>query len=58
MRKVIPVSSNRRLLNDVRINAPIEVVWAAMTVPDQIQQWFGWDYEGLETEVQQIFVEV
>ena len=52
------MNPNRRLLNEVRVNAPIDVVWDALTIPVQIQQWFGWEYEGLEAEIQQIFVDV
>jgi hypothetical protein len=31
-------------------------VWAAVTQPEVLRQWFGWDYDGLGDEIQHIFV--
>lgn len=33
-----------------------DAVWDAVTQPPVLRQWFGWDYAGLDTEIQQIFV--
>ena len=52
---VIPMSSDRRLLNEIQIDAPTDVVWLALTEPGQIHQWFGWQYDGLQDEITQIF---
>jgi hypothetical protein len=32
-------------------------VWDAVTQPGVLRQWFGWDYDGLDAEIQQIFVD-
>ena len=32
-------------------------VWDALTQPPLLHQWFGWDYDGLDAEIQQIFVD-
>jgi hypothetical protein len=32
-------------------------VWDAVTQPSVLRQWFGWDYDGLDAEIQQIFVD-
>jgi uncharacterized protein YndB with AHSA1/START domain len=32
-------------------------VWETVTQPPVIRQWFGWDYDGLDAEIQQIFVD-
>jgi uncharacterized protein YndB with AHSA1/START domain len=32
-------------------------VWDAVTQKAGLRQWFGWDYDGLEAEIQQIFVD-
>jgi uncharacterized protein YndB with AHSA1/START domain len=32
-------------------------VWEAVTQPPVVRQWFGWDYPGVEAEIQQIFVD-
>jgi hypothetical protein len=32
-------------------------VWDAVTQPAGLRQWFGWDYDGLDAEIQQIFVD-
>lgn len=38
------------------IAAPLDVVWRALRDPVQIRRWFGWDYENLDAEIEQIFV--
>jgi hypothetical protein len=53
-------------MTDVRVLKPYEVevsvsagrdeVWDAVTQPSVLHQWFGWDYDGLDAEIQQIFV--
>jgi hypothetical protein len=42
---------------EVLVEAPRELVWHALTEPDRIARWFGWDYEGLDSEIQYIFVD-
>ncbi|AGZ39510.1 activator of Hsp90 ATPase 1 family protein [Actinoplanes friuliensis] len=32
-------------------------VWDAVTQPPVLRQWFGWDHDGLDHEIQQIFVD-
>jgi hypothetical protein len=41
---------------EVTVDAPRDVVWRALTEPDQIRHWFGWEYDGLEEEIEWIFV--
>jgi uncharacterized protein YndB with AHSA1/START domain len=42
---------------EITINADRDTVWQAMTSPEQIRQWFGWDYEGIDGEIRYIFVD-
>jgi hypothetical protein len=42
---------------EVTVDAPRDVVWRAVSEPERIRHWFGWEYEGLEDEIQQIFVD-
>lgn len=42
---------------EVVIRAPREAVWRALTDPDEIARWFGWDYDGLPEEIKMIFVD-
>jgi hypothetical protein len=42
---------------EVSVNAGRDEVWDAVTQPPVIAQWFGWDYDGLAAEIQQIFVD-
>ena len=42
---------------EVTVDAPRDVVWRELTEPEQIRHWFGWEYDGLEDEIQLIFVE-
>ncbi|MGN9774385.1 SRPBCC family protein [Micromonospora sp. H33] len=39
------------------VQAPPERVWSALTVPEEIRQWFGWEYDGLDEEIRFIFVD-
>jgi hypothetical protein len=34
-----------------------DLVWDAVTQPAVLHEWFGWDYDGLDAEIQQIFVD-
>lgn len=44
-----------RLLVDMVVGAPVDAVWAALRDPEEIRRWFGWDDDGLDHEVRQIF---
>lgn len=42
---------------DVTVDAGRDEVWEAVTQPAVLHQWFGWDYDELDAEIQQIFVD-
>jgi len=42
---------------EVAVRVEKHRVWDALTKPDQIAQWFGWDAPTLEDEIRFIFVE-
>lgn len=42
---------------EVVVDAPRETVWAALTEPERVREWFGWEYDGLAEEIQHIFVD-
>ncbi|MBO4205538.1 SRPBCC family protein [Micromonospora echinofusca] len=42
---------------EVGIDAPPESVWRALTEPDQLRDWFGWDHDGIEAEIRYIFAD-
>ena len=42
-------------LIEVTLPAPVEEVWAHLRDPALIRRWFGWEYEGLEGEIEFIF---
>ncbi len=41
---------------EVVVRAPHVEVWRARTEPDQVRRWFGWDYAGLDEEIELMFV--
>jgi uncharacterized protein YndB with AHSA1/START domain len=41
---------------EVAVPAGRDEAWEAVTQPAVLRQWFGWDYDGLEAEIEQIFV--
>ena len=42
---------------EVSLAAGRDEVWEALTQPRLLRQWFGWDYDGLDAEIRQIFVD-
>jgi hypothetical protein len=42
---------------EVTVDAARDEVWDAVTQPAVLRQWFGWDYDGLDAEIRQIFVD-
>jgi uncharacterized protein YndB with AHSA1/START domain len=36
---------------EVTVDAPRDEVWRALTEPERLRQWFGWEYEGLDEEI-------
>jgi hypothetical protein len=53
--------TDRRVLKpydvEVSLAAGRDEVWDMLTQPPALHQWFGWDYDGLDAEIQQIFVD-
>jgi hypothetical protein len=41
---------------EITVDAARDEVWDAVTYPPSLRQWFGWDYDGLDAEIQHIFV--
>ncbi|MFG1608747.1 activator of HSP90 ATPase [Actinoplanes sp. NPDC049265] len=52
--------TQERRLKAYEVQVPIRAgqneVWEAVTKPPMLRRWFGWDYVGLDAEIQQIFV--
>jgi uncharacterized protein YndB with AHSA1/START domain len=44
---------------DVEVTVPAgrDETWEAVTQPAVLHQWFGWEYDGLDAEIKQIFVD-
>jgi len=50
-------STDKQVIVDITISAPVETVWTALRDPDQIGNWFGWDAPTLAEEIKFIFVD-
>jgi hypothetical protein len=46
----------RALIVETTIAAPSETVWRALRDPAEIRRWHGWDYDGLDDEIEAIYV--
>jgi uncharacterized protein YndB with AHSA1/START domain len=42
---------------EVSVAAGRDLTWQALTQPEVLGQWFGWDYDGLDAEIKHIFVD-
>lgn len=42
---------------ETTVDAPVDEVWRELTVPSRIGEWFGWDYDGIDGEIREIFVD-
>jgi len=42
---------------EVDVLAGRDEAWESVTQPAVLRQWFGWDYDGLDAEIRQIFVD-
>ncbi|MCY1142837.1 activator of HSP90 ATPase [Actinoplanes sp. Pm04-4] len=42
---------------EISVTAGRDEAWESVTQADVLHQWFGWDYDGLEAEIKQIFVD-
>jgi uncharacterized protein YndB with AHSA1/START domain len=51
------MSTDKPFRVEVIVDAPRDTVWRALTEPEQIRHWFGWDYDGLDDEIRTIFVD-
>lgn len=49
------MTSSDRVLIEVVVAATVEDVWRALRDPAEVRRWFGWDYAGLEDEIELIF---
>ena len=51
------MSTDKPFRVEVTVDAPRDEVWRALTEPERIRHWFGWQYDGLDDEIDFIFVE-
>jgi hypothetical protein len=42
---------------EVDVRTGRDEAWEAVTQPAVLRQWFGWDYDGLDAEIRQIFLD-
>jgi hypothetical protein len=49
------MSKSDRVIVEVVVAAPIDVVWRALREPVEIARWFGWDHPGFDEEIDFIF---
>lgn len=50
-------TSDSGVVIEVTVGAPIDTVWKHLRDPELIARWHGWDYDGLEQEIDVIYAE-
>lgn len=40
---------------EITVAAPTDVVWGALRDRAQLRRWFGWEYDGIAAEIEEIF---
>lgn len=45
------------VIAEVAIEAPAERVWQALRDPVELRRWHGWEYDGIEDEIRQIYLD-
>lgn len=53
----VQAAEQKPFVVEVSIDAPADAVWRAVSDTAEIRRWFGWDYPGLDEEIQYIFVD-
>ena len=48
--------NNQPVVIQVTVAAPIETVWASLRDPGLIKLWHGWEDDGLDAEIDQIYI--
>jgi hypothetical protein len=48
--------TEQRVVVELVIAAPVPEVWRALREPEEIRRWFGWEYDGLAEEIDEIFL--
>jgi hypothetical protein len=51
------MGNSDRVVVEVAVAAPGNVIWRALRDPVEIRRWHGWDYEGLDDEIRTIYDE-
>lgn len=51
----ITESENSTPQLSLTIEAPMSTVWSALRKKEKLAQWFGWNYEGLDAEINDIY---
>lgn len=49
------MSEHREVAVEVTIAAPIEVVWRALRDRQELRRWHGWEFDGLDQEIEVIY---
>jgi uncharacterized protein YndB with AHSA1/START domain len=49
--------SDRNVIVDVTIAAPVDEVWRYLRDPELVRRWHGWEYDGLDDEIRAIYVD-
>jgi hypothetical protein len=47
---------SRQTIVETTIAAPFDTLWRALREPGEIRRWHGWDYDGLDDEIEQIYL--
>lgn len=49
------MTDHRDVAAEVAVAAPIDAVWRALRDPAQLRRWHGWEFDGLDAEIDAVY---
>jgi len=51
------VAGDEWVSTEVTVATPVQTVWRALRDREEIRRWHGWEYDGIEAEIDEIYID-